>query len=61
DVESRHPFVEGFIVKEYWERQSNWRAQQSLGQYLKEQEHAVQRMGTDREDRPHHGGRQSSV
>jgi carbamoyl-phosphate synthase small subunit len=36
DVESRQPFVEGFIVKEYWERQSNWRAQQSLGQYLKE-------------------------
>src|SRR5215831_6991141 len=37
DVESRHPFVEGFIVKEYWERQSNWRAQQSLGQYLRAQ------------------------
>ncbi len=36
DVESRQPFVEGFIVKEYWERQSNWRAQQSLGQYLTE-------------------------
>src|SRR5229473_518473 len=35
DVESRQPFVEGFIVKEYWERQSNWRAQQSLGSYLK--------------------------
>ena len=35
DVESRQPFVEGFIVKEYWERQSNWRARQSLGQYLK--------------------------
>jgi carbamoyl-phosphate synthase small subunit len=36
DVESRRPFVEGFIVKEYWERQSNWRARQSLGAYLKE-------------------------
>src|SRR5215470_5592521 len=35
DVESRQPFVEGFIVKEYWERPSNWRAQQSLGVYLK--------------------------
>jgi carbamoyl-phosphate synthase small subunit len=35
DVESRRPFVEGFIVKEYWERQSNWRAKQSLGEYLK--------------------------
>jgi len=36
DVESRQPFVEGFIVREYWERQSNWRAQKSLGQYLRE-------------------------
>lgn len=36
DVESRRPFVEGFVVKEYWERQSNWRARQSLGSYLKE-------------------------
>src|SRR5690349_4548683 len=37
DVESRRPFVEGFVVKEYWERQSNWRAHQSLGAYLKTQ------------------------
>jgi carbamoyl-phosphate synthase small subunit len=36
DVESRQPFVAGFIVKEYWERPSNWRAQQSLAQYLYE-------------------------
>jgi carbamoyl-phosphate synthase small subunit len=36
DVESRQPFVEGFIVKEYWERPSSWRAQKSLSQYLKE-------------------------
>lgn len=36
DVESRRPFVEGFVVKEYWERQSNWRARQSLGSYLKD-------------------------
>lgn len=36
DVESRKPFVQGFIVKEYWESPSNWRAQQSLGQYLRE-------------------------
>ena len=35
DVESRRPFVEGFIVKEYWDRHSNWRAKQSLGDYLK--------------------------
>ncbi len=46
DVESRQPFVEGFIVKEYWERQSNWRAQQSLGQYLKEH-HIVGMQGID--------------
>jgi carbamoyl-phosphate synthase small subunit len=36
DVEASKPFVEGFIVKEYWERPSNWRAQQALGQYLRE-------------------------
>ncbi len=35
DVESSRPFVEGFIVKEYWPTPSNWRAQQSLGDYLK--------------------------
>lgn len=34
DVESSRPCVEGFIVKEYWERPSNWRATQSLGDYL---------------------------
>src|SRR2546421_1611720 len=34
DVESARPFVEGFIVKEYWEQPSNWRARQSLGAYL---------------------------
>jgi carbamoyl-phosphate synthase small subunit len=36
DVEASKPFVEGFIVKEYWERPSNWRAQQALGHYLHE-------------------------
>jgi carbamoyl-phosphate synthase small subunit len=36
DVESWRPFVEGFIVKEYWELPSNWRAQQSLHDYLAE-------------------------
>jgi carbamoyl-phosphate synthase small subunit len=35
DVESPRPFVEGFIVKEYWPSPSNWRARQSLGDYLK--------------------------
>jgi carbamoyl-phosphate synthase small subunit len=36
DVESRRPYVEGFIVKEYWATPSNWRATQSLGDYLAE-------------------------
>ncbi|MDX2168598.1 MAG: glutamine-hydrolyzing carbamoyl-phosphate synthase small subunit [Deltaproteobacteria bacterium] len=36
DVESSRPYVEGFIVKEYWETPSNWRATQSLGDYLKD-------------------------
>jgi carbamoyl-phosphate synthase small subunit len=36
DVESGRPFVEGFIVKEYWERPSNWRARQTLAHYLRE-------------------------
>jgi len=36
DVESGRPFVEGFIVKEYWADPSNWRARQSLGSYLEE-------------------------
>ncbi|HVA80475.1 MAG TPA: glutamine-hydrolyzing carbamoyl-phosphate synthase small subunit [Candidatus Binataceae bacterium] len=34
DEESRRVFVEGFVVREYWDRPSNWRAEQSLGQYL---------------------------
>src|SRR3990172_8383332 len=36
DVESRRPFVEGFIVREGWERPSNWRAQKGLSEYLRE-------------------------
>ena len=36
DVESRKPFVEGFVVKECSRITSNWRAQKSLSQYLKE-------------------------
>ena len=36
DVESRKPFVEGFIVKECSRITSNWRAQKDLSQYLKE-------------------------
>jgi carbamoyl-phosphate synthase small subunit len=36
DGESRRPFVKGFIVKEYWDPPSNWRAEQSLGDYMRE-------------------------
>lgn len=35
DVESHRPWVEGFIVREYWEMPSNWRARSSLGDYLR--------------------------
>lgn len=36
DIESRRPFVEGFIVKEGSPFPSNWRKSQSLEAYLKE-------------------------
>ncbi len=36
DAESRRVYVEGFIVKEYWERPSNWRAEMPLGKYLED-------------------------
>ncbi len=36
DVESAKPYVEGFIVKEYLDFPSNWRAKRSLHEYLKE-------------------------
>ena len=39
DIESRRPYVDGFIVKEYWAEPSNWRAQESLGAYL--QRHGI--------------------
>ena len=32
DAESRSVYVEGFIVKEYWERPSNWRSEMPLGE-----------------------------
>ncbi len=35
DVESRRPFVEGFVVREYSVHFSNWRAEGSLDDYLK--------------------------
>src|SRR5215472_6243686 len=34
DAESRRVYVEGFIVKEYWEQPSNWRSEMPLGKYL---------------------------
>ncbi len=34
DVESRRPFVRGFVVKEYWPSPSNWRSGENLGTYL---------------------------
>jgi len=36
DNESRKPFLEGFVVKEYSKVVSNWRSVKSLGDYLKE-------------------------
>ncbi len=36
DVESRKPFVEGFVVKECSRIVSNWRSQKSLDDYLQE-------------------------
>ena len=35
DAESARVYVEGFIVKEYLPRPSNWRSEGSLGDYLK--------------------------
>ncbi len=36
DVESCKPFLEGFVVKEYSRIASNWRSQQTLSDYLRE-------------------------
>lgn len=36
DVESRRPFLEGFVVRECSRIYSNWSAHKSLGEYLKE-------------------------
>jgi carbamoyl-phosphate synthase small subunit len=35
DVESRRPFMNGFIVKDYTPQPSNWRAAQPLHEYMK--------------------------
>jgi carbamoyl-phosphate synthase small subunit len=34
DAESARIYVEGFVVREYWARPSNWRSEASLGEYL---------------------------
>ena len=34
DLESTHPFVSGFVVREAAQRYSNWRAEESLGSFL---------------------------
>jgi carbamoyl-phosphate synthase small subunit len=36
DVESRRPYVRGFVVREYCEVPASWRAERSLGAYLAE-------------------------
>jgi carbamoyl-phosphate synthase small subunit len=36
DAESRRIYVEGFIVRDYWDRPSNWRSEMTLGQYLED-------------------------
>ena len=34
DLESRKPHIRGFVVKEYWEYPSNWRADDNLDNFL---------------------------
>ena len=36
DIESRRPFVRGFIVKDYTSQPSNWRASQPLHEYMRD-------------------------
>ncbi len=35
DVESFRPFVRGFVVREYWDSPSNWRADDTLAAYMR--------------------------
>ena len=39
DEESRRPFLSGFVIKELFEEPSNWRAEGSLDDYLRD--HAI--------------------
>ena len=34
DVEAGRPWVRGFVVREYWQEPSNWRAHESLGIWM---------------------------
>ena len=34
DMESSNPYVKGLVVKEYWPQPSNWRSEQSLGDFM---------------------------
>ncbi len=36
DAESFKPYLRGFVVREYWDRPSSWRANASLGVYMEE-------------------------
>lgn len=36
DFESRRPFVRGFVVREFCQEPSNWRARQTIAEYLEE-------------------------
>jgi carbamoyl-phosphate synthase small subunit len=46
DLESAKPQVAGFIVREYFDFHSNWRAKQSLGDWLREH-HVIAIQGID--------------
>jgi carbamoyl-phosphate synthase small subunit len=46
DLESTRPQVAGFVVREYFDYHSNWRARQSLGDWLREH-HIVAIQGID--------------
>jgi len=35
DIESSRPYARGFVVKEFWDKPSNWRSTMDLGTYLK--------------------------
>jgi len=34
DIESIRPYAKGFVVKEFWDKPSNWRSSVDLGSYL---------------------------